>query len=62
MNPEFQKMRGASTWAKKVAALVSKAPPNHALPLMISAEVLVAPTIIQKNGKIDRKAATLSRT
>ncbi len=59
-NAEFQKMRGTSTWVKKPTMLVQSASPNVALPLMMSAAVLVLETIIQKNGKIEMKAATSS--
>ncbi|MNY75100.1 hypothetical protein D3C86_2142950 [compost metagenome] len=60
MKAEFQNTRGASTVAKKLAALTKSWSPNVALPMPISTERLVAPTIIQKNGKIETKAARLS--
>ena len=59
-NAEFQKMRGTSTCVKKLTMLVQSASPNVTLPLRTSAAVLVLDTIIQKNGKIEMKAATIS--
>src|SRR3569833_66520 len=50
MKNEFQKIRGTSTVAKKLAILAMRLAPTVDLPVTISADLLVDPTIIQKNG------------
>ena len=44
---EFQKIRGTSTVAKKLAILAKRLPPSVDRPVTISADLLVDPTIIQ---------------
>ncbi|MNY65930.1 hypothetical protein D3C86_2032820 [compost metagenome] len=60
MKNELNRILGMSTEVKKVTILVQSAPPGVALPLITSAEVLVAPTAIQKKGKTEMKAARSS--
>lgn len=46
----------------KLAILVNNSPPKPIFPAMISCDVEVIPVIINKNGKMEIKASTVSRT
>lgn len=46
----------------KLDILVKNSPPNAILPAMISCEVEVIPVIMNKNGKMEMNASTVSRT
>ena len=54
---EFQNTRGTSTEMKKVAALANRRRRSRLCLGRYRLDVFVAPTIIQKNGKTETKAA-----
>ena len=57
---ELNRIRGMSTELKNTEMFWNRATPGVALPLMMSAEKLVAPSAIQRNGKTETIEATIS--